>query len=93
MIWESAQNDPVTQPGNTPGGEVLKQFDGRGGDQRTESKNDGTVNFAPTLKQIADEAGMSERQRVTAVRIANIPEPEFNCQTRRDAGFSERRCG
>ncbi len=51
-------------------GELLKQFDGRGGDQRAESKNDAAVNFAPTQKDVADKAGMSERQRVTAVRIA-----------------------
>lgn len=55
-------------------GELLKQFDGRGGDR---SKNDATVNFAPTQKQAADDAGLSERQRVTAVRVANVPEPDF----------------
>jgi hypothetical protein len=44
-------------------GELLKLFDGRGGDR---TKNDGTVNFAVSQRQAADDAGMSERQRVTA---------------------------
>lgn len=55
-------------------GELLQQFDGRGGDR---TKSDGPVTSAPTQKKMADDAGMSDRQRVTAVRIANIPEPDF----------------
>jgi hypothetical protein len=54
-------------------GELLKEFDGRGGDR---SKNDGTVNSAPTQKRVADAAGISERQRVTAVRVANVSAAE-----------------
>jgi hypothetical protein len=62
-------------------GELLKQIDGRGGDR---SKNDGGDTFAQTQKKIADRAGMSERQRVTAVRVANIPEADFAAQVDSD---------
>lgn len=58
-------------------GELLKQVDGRGGDR---TKNDAADSFALTQKQMARDAGMSERQQVTAVRIANIPEPDFERQ-------------
>jgi hypothetical protein len=61
-------------------GELLKQFDGRGGDQRAESKTDATGHSAPTQSQAATEAGFSERQAKNAVRIANIPEQEFERQ-------------
>lgn len=54
-------------------GELLKQYDGRG---RPENK-DGTV---PVYSQSAAgrDAGMSERQVKTAVRVANVPEPVFD---------------
>lgn len=55
-------------------GELLKQFDGRGGDR---SKSDGAVISAPTQRQAAEGAGISERQRVTAVRVANVPADTF----------------
>jgi hypothetical protein len=53
-------------------GELLKQFDGRG----DHMKKDGTV-LSLTQKQTADEAGVSERQRKTAVAIANVPAEKF----------------
>jgi hypothetical protein len=53
--------------------ELLQKIpEARGGDQ---SKNAGTVIFGRT--KAAQDAGLSERQRVTAHRIGNIPEPEF----------------
>ena len=55
-------------------GELLKQFDARGGDR---SKTDTTVTSAPTQKQAARAAGLSERKQVTAVRVANVPDDEF----------------
>lgn len=55
-------------------GELLKQFDGRGGDR---SKTDGADSSAPTQKQAAQSAGISERQQVTAVRVANVPVEKF----------------
>ena len=51
-------------------GELLKQFDGRGGHMKT----DGVVS---SQKQAARDAGLSERQQVTAVRVANIPGEDF----------------
>lgn len=52
-------------------GELLKQFDGS-----TRNKgNDGAVKTSK--KQVAAKAGLSERQRVTAVRVANVPAETF----------------
>jgi hypothetical protein len=48
-------------------GELLKQFDARGGDR---TKTVGTVSSAPTQRQAAEHA----------VRVANVPEPEFTRQ-------------
>jgi len=59
-------------------GELLKQFDGRGVNQYTKD-DEGTL---ITQKQAASDAGLSDHQRVTAVRVANVPEPDF------DAGIS-----
>ena len=66
-------------------GELLKQFDGRGGSR---SKNDGGVTFAPAKTggvqlssasrgEAARRAGLSSRQQTTAMRIANVPENDF----------------
>lgn len=54
-------------------GELLKQFDGRGNNQHTEGK-EGTL---LTQRTAADAAGISEHQRKTAVRVANVPEAAF----------------
>jgi hypothetical protein len=54
-------------------GELLKEFDARGGDQ---SKKEVTRPFAPSREAIADSAGISEHQRKQAVRVANIPKAE-----------------
>jgi len=54
-------------------GELLKQFDGRG---RPEKNNDGNVTDFSKAKA-ATQAGMSERQKVTAVRVANVPQEQF----------------
>jgi len=53
-------------------GELLKQVDGRGGDQ---SKKGGAPLFA--RREAASQAGMSRDQQRTAVRVANVPEPTF----------------
>ena len=50
-------------------GELLKQFDECGGD-------DGTVNSAPTQKQVAVDNDISDL-RVTFVRAAHVPDAEF----------------
>lgn len=54
-------------------GELLKQFDGRG---RPAENRDGTApNYSQ--RQVGHDAGMSERQIKTAVRVANVPDERF----------------
>jgi hypothetical protein len=55
-------------------GELLQQFDGRGGDQ---IKSEGAHTYAPTQREAAEQAGMSKHQQVQAVRIASVPTAEF----------------
>jgi hypothetical protein len=55
-------------------GELLKQFDGRGEHRRTDG-GDGS-----SQRKIAENAGMSERQQLQAVRVANVPEQQFTEQ-------------
>ena len=56
-------------------GQLLKEFQ-TGPDGGRPSKNGGGT---PTVsqRQAADEAGMSKDQEVQAVRVANVPEDEF----------------
>lgn len=56
-------------------GELLKQVDGRGGDY---SKSEGSPTFARS--DAAREVGLSKHQQVQAVRVANVPEAEFEAQ-------------
>ena len=63
-------------------GELLKQFDGRGGDQ---SESTAADTFAPTQREAAEQAGMSKRQQVTAVRVANVPDNTFERAVESDA--------
>ena len=53
-------------------GELLKQIDGRG--RPLEYRGD-TLPVSQT--QAANDAGMSEHQRKTAVRVANVPAEDF----------------
>jgi hypothetical protein len=53
-------------------GELLKQFDGRG----DHMKKEGTL-LSLTQTQMAEQAGISERQVKTAVRVANVPAEKF----------------
>lgn len=56
-------------------GELLGEFDGRG---RPPENGDGTDPILPpSQRQAGRSAGMSERQVKTAVRVANVPEPDF----------------
>ncbi len=61
-------------------GQLLKEFDGRG---RPPENKDGAV---PNKSQqdVAEEAGLSERQTKTAVRVANVPEDDFEEQVESD---------
>ena len=56
-------------------GQLLKEFQ-TGPDGGRPSKNGGGT---PTVsqRQAADEAGMSKDQEVQAVRVANVPDVEF----------------
>jgi hypothetical protein len=56
-------------------GELLKQFDGRG--RPAEIKDGDDLILPPTQRQVAEHAGLSERQQKTAVRVANVPEERF----------------
>lgn len=55
-------------------GELLKEFDGKGRNQYS-GKDSGGV--PTTQRGVAKKAGMSKDQQVTAVRVANVPEEEF----------------
>lgn len=61
-------------------GELLKQVPPGSG---AHMKTDGADSFQ-TRAEVATEAGMSERQMVTAIRVANIPEDEFVAQVESD---------
>lgn len=56
-------------------GELLKQFDGRGGGQ---AEKEGALLSAPTRRDVAQGAGLSEHQAKTAVRVANVPAETFD---------------
>lgn len=64
-------------------GELLKEFKSSGG--RPGETADATVtSFPSSQKQAAEDAGMSERQRVTAVRVANVPSAHFEAAVESD---------
>jgi hypothetical protein len=63
-------------------GELLKQFDGRDGQNLPTPKAEPNHRFSgsvlpPSRSQVAAAAGMSEHRQKTAVRVANIPAPDF----------------
>lgn len=62
-------------------GELLKQIEPATGknNQYQQVKGDGGDSFQ-SRTEVAKRAGMSERQQVTAVRVANIPERDFAAQ-------------
>ena len=53
-------------------GELLKTFDARG---RPPENNNGTVVISQS--KAAKDAGLSQRQKETAVRVANVPDEDF----------------
>lgn len=62
-------------------GELLKQIpSGQGSRNQHKQPPVGTV----TRQQAADDAGMSERQRVTALRVAAVPRESFEAQVESD---------
>jgi hypothetical protein len=56
-------------------GELLSQVNGKGNNQHV-AGSDGKL----SRRQVAADAGMSERQQLTAIRIAAIPQEEFDRQ-------------
>jgi hypothetical protein len=58
-------------------GELLKQVEPATGGQPFQG-NSTREGAHPSRKQAAEEAGLSEHQRKTALRVATIPEPEFD---------------
>lgn len=60
-------------------GELLKQFDGRGRPS-INSIGDGTI----SQREAAEQAGLSKRQQVTAVRVAKVPEHQFEAAVESD---------
>lgn len=64
-------------------GELLKHFQSPGG--RPSKTPVGThPSFPPSQRQAAADAGMSEHQEKTAVRVANIPAAEFDAAMESD---------
>jgi hypothetical protein len=61
-------------------GELLKQFDGRNGQNLPDAKSTATDTFSLSQKQIAQQAGLSKRQKDTAVRVASIPQTDFDAE-------------
>lgn len=55
-------------------GELLKQIPSASGTRTDLQPHDGAV----TRLGAAQEAGLSERQKVTALRVASVPEADFN---------------
>lgn len=56
-------------------GELLNQIDGRGGQNLPNPKSTAADTFSQ--RQAAEAVGMSKRQQVTAVRVANVSDDEF----------------
>ncbi|HEV8449319.1 MAG TPA: hypothetical protein VGQ44_21020 [Gemmatimonadaceae bacterium] len=62
-------------------GELLKTFQSAGGrPPKTTNGADGSY----SQRKAADDAGMSERQELTAVRVANVPADEFEALVESD---------
>jgi hypothetical protein len=63
-------------------GELLKQIEpAHGANQNIRA---GTDTKVPTRTDAAEQAGMSKRQAVTAIRVANVPEDDFDRQVESD---------
>lgn len=59
-------------------GELLKQIEPSPGGRPSKTNDGGDSSFS--RKDVARDAGMSERQQVTAIRVASIPETQFTAQ-------------
>ncbi len=69
-------------------GELLKQVEAGQG-SRTDRLHDATdIKLTRTIA--ATQAGLSERQKVTALRVASIPQPEFEREVESDHHYRHR---
>jgi hypothetical protein len=59
-------------------GELLRQFDGRGGDRKSDNIKSTVNDTFETQKHISEEIGLSKRQKDQSIRLSNIPEETFN---------------
>lgn len=59
-------------------GELLKQIEPNKGGRPSETGAAADTSFS--RKRTAEQAGMSKRQQVTAIRVANVPATEFERQ-------------
>jgi hypothetical protein len=60
-------------------GELLKEF------EPAKNQHDAQAAGGPSRTKAAQEAGLSKRQEKTAVRVANVPEEEFEAQVESDS--------
>jgi hypothetical protein len=61
-------------------GELLKEIETMQGKRTDLEPVEGDLPKSTTRKSAAEEAGLSEWQQKTAVRVANVPEEEFEAQ-------------
>lgn len=66
-------------------GELLKMFDGRSENAKKQSGVDPTL---ISQREAAERAGLSKDQQVQAVRMANIPEEQFEMQVEAEKPLS-----
>lgn len=64
-------------------GELLKEIEKQHGANQNIGDGDGPKVY--TRKEAAEDAGLSERQQKTAVRVANIPEEDFEAKVESDS--------
>lgn len=64
-------------------GELLKEIEKQHGANQNIGDGDGPKVY--TRKEAAEDAGLSERQQKTAVRVANVPKEEFEAQVESDS--------
>ena len=70
-------------------GELLKQVAPDKGGYHGNYAYD-AADMSITRTQVAKDAGMSERQKVTALRVASIPQPEFEREVESDHHYRHR---
>lgn len=62
-------------------GELLKQIESGQGSKNQYTVLHDAADKKQTRSEVAKDAGLSERQKVTALRVANVPQPEFERAT------------